>query len=139
MSCDLLSCIYMVIYHSFGCKKCKEDPLPHNFCILKIVLKKSNTKFLKKNIFQKQSCKIAFWGNLGPPMGPRDPWERYIFFLNKSIFDIFSLFRHNRPFGAISGCWDPSHRVDLTESFNLTYITSQTTPQDARLGPDKVL
>ena len=49
----------------------------------------------------------------------------YIF---RFLLYICSLFRHNRPFGAISGCWDPSDRLDLTESFNLIYITSQKTP-----------
>ena len=44
------------------------------------------------------------------------------------FWDIFfknsALFLHKRLFDTITGCWDPSHRVDLAESYNFIYITS---------------
>ena len=44
------------------------------------------------------------------------------------LFDIFfinsALFLHKRPFDTIIGWWDPSHRVDLVDSYNFAYITS---------------
>ena len=42
-----------------------------------------------------------------------------IFFKNSALF------LHKRPFDTIIGCWDPSHHVDLVESYNFVYITSR--------------